>query len=741
MPIKYNKKNKTFHLYNSEISYIFKVLENNHLGQLYYGKAIKDSGGFDHLLEMKPRAMAVCTYEGNSEFSLEHIKQEYPVYGTGDMRNPAIDIKQENGSRILNFEFSDYTIVKGKPAIKNLPSTYVESEEEASTLIISLLDKHINTKLVLSYTIYENLPVITRNAYIKNLGSKNIILDTAMSMSLDLPDKNYEMIELTGAWSRERAVKDRKLEHGIQSIQSLRGISSANFNPFIALKRENCNEYQGEILGFSLVYSGNFLAQVEVDTYDVSRVMMGINPRDFNWELKKGDSFQTPEVVMVYSDKGINGMSQIYHKLYRHRLARGPYRDKTRPILVNNWEGTYFDFDEDKILKMAKESKELGIELFVLDDGWFGVRNSDTTGLGDWYPNLDKLPSGIDGLSQKITDMGIDFGLWIEPEMVNKESNLYRKHPEWVLKTPNRNASHGRNQYVLDYSNPEVVDYIYDMLDKVISSSKISYIKWDMNRSLSEVYSSYHKASEQGKIMHKYVLGVYKLYEKLIKKHPNILFESCASGGSRFDPGMLYYAPQAWTSDDTDAIERLQIQYGTSIVYPISSMGSHVSDIPNNQVFRNTPIETRANVAYFGTFGYELDVTKLTKIEKELIQNQIKFMKENRELIQYGSFYRLLSPFEGNETAWMVVSEDKNKAIVAYYRTLQKVNQPYKRVKLIGLCPNKKYKVSINNYKAYGDELMNLGLLTSDHSSGEFKGDGTPDGDYLSRLYILESEN
>lgn len=736
MPIQYHKSTQTFHLYNEQVSYIFKVLRNNQLGQLYYGKRVNDREDFDHLFETRQRPMAPCAFEGDLTFSLEHIKQEYPAYGSGDMRHPAIDILQENGSRIVNFTYQSHEIISGKPQLKDLPATYVENNDEATTLLITLFDEVIDTKIILSYTIYENLAVITRNAYIENCGNQKLILNQAMSMSLDLPDKDYEMIELTGAWSRERSIKNRKLEHGIQSIYSLRGCSSNNFNPFIALKRNDCTEYDGEVLGFSFVYSGNFLAQVEVDTYNVSRVTMGIHPHTFSWPLNQGESFQTPEVVMVYSDHGLNQMSQTYHELYQKRLARGQYRDQVRPILVNNWEGTYFDFDEEKILNIAKTAQKLGIELFVLDDGWFGKRNNDNAGLGDWYPNLEKLPHGIAGLSKKIVDLGMQFGIWFEPEMVNKDSDLYRTHPEWTFETPNRQTSHGRNQYVLDFSNPEVIDYIYGLMAKVIEESHITYIKWDMNRCMSEVYSSVHNSQDQGKVMHKYILGVYHLYDMLTTNFPEILFESCASGGARFDPAMMYYAPQCWTSDDTDAIERLKIQYGTSMVYPISSMGAHVSATPNHQVFRNTPLKTRADVAYFGTFGYELDLNKLSQDEQEQIIEQVQFMKEYREVIQFGTFYRLKSPFEGNETIWMVVSKDQNTAIVGYYRPLQVVNEGYHRVKLMGLDPDKEYHVSIHDVTCYGDELMNIGLITSDSSCGENK-DG--EGDYLSRLYILKA--
>lgn len=738
MSILFHENSKEFHLFNNEISYIIKILQNEQLGHLYYGKRITDREDFSHLLEISRRPMSPC-YFPNSEFSLEQLKQEYPSYGSGDMRYPAYEILQQNGSRITEFKYKSHSIFSGKKKLNNLPATYTENDDEATTLEIVLYDEVIKTEIILSYTIYENLPVITRSSKFKSFNPEKITLTNAMSFSLDLPDSKFEMLELTGAWSRERSVKTRKLQHGLQSIYSMRGISSNNYNPFIALKRFNSDENSGEVYGFSLVYSGNFLAQVEVDTYDVSRVTLGINPNHFNWTLNNGEEFQTPEVVTVYSDKGLNKMSQTYHQLYRTRLARGIWRDKERPILINNWEATYFDFNEEKILSIAKKAKDLGIELFVLDDGWFGKRNDDTSSLGDWYPNLDKLPSGIEGLSKKITDMGIDFGLWIEPEMVNKDSDLYRAHPEYMLSTPNRNTSHGRNQYVLDFSKDEVVDYIYNMLEKVISKSKISYIKWDMNRSLSEVFSNGMDSEYQGKVMHKYVLGVYRLYEKLIEKFPHILFESCSSGGARFDPGMLYYAPQCWASDNTDAIERIKIQYGTSIVYPLSSMGSHVSEVPNHQVFRNTPIETRANVAYFGTFGYELDLNKLSLEEQQKVKEQVQFMKQYRSLIQQGTFYRISSPFEEKFTAWQVVSQDKKTSLVGFYRPLQEVNSSFKRINLFGLEPDKQYSVSINDTINYGDELMNLGLNVSDISSGELrvKYDGT-NGDYHSRIYIIK---
>lgn len=739
MDIIFHDSSKEFHIFNGQVSYIFKILKNQQLGQLYYGKAIRDRESFEHLLEMSARPMAVCAFEGDLTFSMEHIKQEYPSYGSGDMRYPAYEIVQKNGSTITDFQYQSHRIYQGKSKLEGLPATYVEDEQEAMTLEIVLKDSVIETELVLSYTIFKDYPVIARNAKFISHHADSLLLNRAMSVSVDLPDCDYEMIELTGAWARERSVKTRKLEHGVQSVYSMRGCSSSNYNPFLALKRPNTDEFSGEVYGFSLVYSGNFLAQVEVDTYDVSRITMGIHPNCFTWTLKQGESFQTPEVVMVYSDGGLNKMSQTYQKLYRTRLARGYWRDKARPILINNWEATYFKFNEEKILNIAQKAKELGIELFVLDDGWFGKRDDDTSSLGDWYPDTNKLPNGIQGLAEKINQMGLQFGLWFEPEMTNRDSDLYRAHPDWLLQTPERKMSMGRNQYVLDFSKSEVVEYIYHLMEKVLSEAPISYIKWDMNRCMSEVYSVGMPPEYQKEVAHRYILGVYRLYQMLNDRFPEILFESCASGGARFDPGLLYYAPQCWTSDDTDAVERLKIQYGTSFVYPISSMGSHVSAVPNHQLFRTTPIQTRADVAYFGTFGYELDVAKLSKEEQESVIEQVKFMKKYRDIIQKGTFYRLLSPFEGNVTAWMVVSEDKKTALVGYYRVLQQVNVGYQRLKLQGLDEHLEYEVSIVNTKHYGDELMNTGLIVSDASSGQSMDFNHQKGDYQSRIYILNA--
>ena len=468
----------------------------------------------------------------------------------------------------------------------------------------------------------------------------------------------------------------------------------------------------------------------------MARVQLGIHPEGFDWKLSAQETFQSPEAVIVYSTEGLNGMSQVYHKLYRTRLVRGYWRDRPRPLLINNWEATGVDFTEDSILEIAHAGQQLGLELFVLDDGWFGARKDDKSGLGDWYvTDFEKLPDGIEGLAEKIEKMGMKFGLWFELEMVNKDSDLYRKHPDWILCAPGRTPSPSRNQYVLDFSRPEVVDYVYDLIEKLLSGAAISYIKWDMNRYITECYSNEKSPEEQGKVYHQYILGVYRLYERLIEKFPKILFESCSSGGARFDPGMLYYAPQTWTSDDTDAMERIKIQYGTSYVYPLSSMGAHVSEIPNQQVGRSTPLNTRANVAMFGTFGYELDLNQLTEDEKKCVREQVAFVKKHRLLIQHGTFYRLLSPFKGNESAWMVVSEDKKEALVGYYRLLAQPNEAWKRLYLKGLDAEKQYRIEGKNQIKYGgDELMYTGMVIEKKTL-------CPSGtDYSSEVFYLQEE-
>ncbi len=725
--ILYHENSKQFHLFNQQISYIMEVMENGQIANLYYGKAIKDRESFTYLRErfelpLEPDRAPI------SILGLQQIRQEYPAYGTGDFRFPAYRIQQESGSLISGFVYESHQIFSGKKDILPLPSTYVERDDQAESLEITFFDPVTETRMLLSYTLFQELPVITRHTTFTQIGKAPVSLKNAMSLCLDLPDMDWQMVHFVGAWARERYLKQRNLEIGIQAISSMRGASSSEHNPSFLLKRAHTTEFDGEAIGFSFIYSGSFLGHVEVSSFEETRVLLGIHPENFDWQLKSGESFTTPEGVLVYSAHGLNCLSQTFHSLFRTYLNRSSWRDKPRPILLNNWEATYMTFNEELILKIASKAKEAGAELFVLDDGWFGTRNDDTQGLGDWYVNTDKLPDGIKGLSEKVTAMGIDFGLWIEPEMVNKNSRLYETHPDWLMVDPQRKASPARHQFVLDFSRKEVVDGIFEMLDKVISESKISYIKWDMNRYISECYSNHTPPEDQGKVMHRYILGVYDLYTRLTQKYPHILFESCSSGGARFDAGLLAFAPQTWCSDNTDAVDRYRIQYGTSFFYPISSIGAHVSAVPNHQTNRLSPLSTRANVAYYGAFGYELDLNKLSDKEFSEVQQQIEFYKKNREVFQYGTFYRLLSPFEGfGDAAWMSVSPDKSTAYVGYYHTLVRVNQRSLRLRLAGLCPNKKYRVTSCYYdrEHFGDELMNAGLIINRKVLDKLGGDFT----------------
>lgn len=729
MPISYKETTQEFHLFNDDISYIFHVLPNGHLGNLYYGKRLNEEASYLRLREYGHRPLTSYVYEEEPAFSLQHTRQEYACYGTTDFALPAFEVEQADGSRLSHFVYQSHRILDGKSTISGLPQLHVKEAKEAQTLEVVLMDANSQTELTLSYTIFPDQPVISRHARFEQLGDQTIKLQRALSMTLDLPDKDYEWIHLDGAWGRERHLQVSPLHQGCQSIYSLKGASSSEHNPFLALKRPSADEHQGEVLGFSLIYSGNFLGQVDVTSYSQARVSLGIHPERFSWVLEKGGSFQTPEVVMVYSDQGLNGMSQAFHKVYREHLMRGFWAKQERPILLNNWEAMSFDFDEEGILNLARQAASVGVELFVMDDGWFGARNHERAGLGDWFVNLDKLPGGLTSIIKQVHGLGMKFGLWIEPEMVNKDSNLYREHPDWILHHPKHTQSHGRYQYTLDFSREEVYQNIHDQLHKLLAEHEIDYIKWDMNRYMTEVYSVAYPAERQGEIFHRYILNLYRLYDSLTTSFPHILFESCSSGGGRFDPGLLYYAPQTWTSDNTDAIERLKIQYGTSLVYPLISMGCHVSETPNQQVGRTTPLSTRGNVAFFGSFGYELDLSKCDQTELELIKEQIAFYKAHRSTFQFGTFTRLLSPFEGEDVAWQVLSPDGQQVAVGFYRRLVTANLGPIRLRLKGLEEKALYELDGTYY--YGADLMHAGI--SIHNEAHI----VEDKDFTSTLYIL----
>jgi alpha-galactosidase len=722
MGIHYNAENKTFHLKAKNTSYVMEILRDGYLVHHYWGRKVNEFRQSNKLQYMD-RGFSGNPYQHREDrtFSLDTLPQEYPQYGNTDFRKPAYQVQLENGSTITELRYQTHKIVKGKPALEGLPATYTESEDEAETLEITMKDTLTGLVVLLSYTVFEQHNAITRSACFVNEGHENLKILSAQSVSVDFRDADFDFLHLHGAHVKERHMERRPLRHGIQSIESTRGASSHQHNPFLALLRKGAGEDNGEVYAFNFVYSGNFLAQAEVDQFSNTRVTMGINPFDFSWKLEPGEAFQTPEVVMVYSGAGLGDMSRTFHDLYRTRLVRGEFRDKERPILINNWEATYFDFTAEKILDIAKAGRDLGIELFVLDDGWFGKRNNDTSSLGDWIVDKEKLPEGLDQLAKQVRDLNMEFGLWFEPEMISVDSDLYRKHPDWCLHVPNRDRSESRNQLILDFSRDEVCEAITKQVCDILASAPISYVKWDMNRHMTEIGSATLPPERQRETAHRYMLGLYKVMEEITSAFPNVLFESCSGGGGRFDPGMLYYMPQVWTSDNTDAVSRLKIQYGTSLVYPIVSMGSHVSAVPNHQVNRITSLDMRGDVAMSGNLGYELDLTRLEESEKTVVKQQVKKYKNIRQLIQFGDFYRLRSPFEGNETAWLFTSKDKAEAMVFYFSVLAEPAEPFKVLKVTGLNPEKTYQVAGTSEIYGGDELMYAGLSIPADLKGDFQ--------------------
>ena len=709
MGIKIDDKKCLFHIQGKNTSYIMQVLDGGYLAHLYYGARINEYRGTNKIIYLD-RGFSPNPCDRERSFSLDTIPQEYQGFGNGDFRIPAYQVKLENGTRISDLRYLGYKVFKGKKQLIGLPATYANNDDECDSLEIHLEDKVIGLKVILTYSVFNDLDVITRSVKFINEGQEEIRLLRALSMSIDFRDDDFEMITLYGAHNNEKNIERRKIVSGIQMVDSARGASSPHQAPFVALVRKDTNEDTGEAYGFNFVYSGNFTAQVQVDQYRNTRVVMGINPFDFSWLLKENEEFQTPEVVMVYSNKGLGGMSRKFHNLYKENLCRGNFKHKVRPILINNWEATYFDFNEDKLIKIAEEGKKLGMELFVLDDGWFGQRDDDNTSLGDWVVDRRKLPNGIEGIANKIVDMGMEFGLWFEPEMISIESNLYKAHPDWCIHVPNRPYTMGRGQLVLDLSRKDVCDYIVEAVCNILESAPITYVKWDMNRHITDIGSALLPIERQEETSHRYMLGLYDVMERITSRFPNILFESCSSGGGRFDPGMLYYMPQTWVSDNTDAICRTKIQYGTSLAYPAITMGCHVSTVANHQVGRITPLETRGNVAMAGNFGYELDLTQLTEKEKEIVKKQIKEYKDIREIIQFGDLYRIFNPFDGNEAAWNIVSKDKKQFVATYVKVLSLPAAPIRTIKFRGLNPEYLYKDIETGEVFAGDELMNVGI-------------------------------
>ncbi len=697
-------KNNIFHLYNNEMSYCIQLSPLGDLLYLYWGKKIDA----EVELIMKYRTGFSAPEKEDMNYSLDSLPQEFPSYGTSDLRCDAVTIECSDGNSSSHFKYKSHSIEKGKNTISGLPGVYTESEEEATTLKIVTEDTYNGAQATLVYTIFENRNVICRHNEVKNTASDSIYIKNITSCNIDFAESNYRYMHLCGSWAREKHVEICDIHSGIQAIESRRGASSHAENPFVALLSENACEDYGDVYGISLVYSGNFRILMEKEQYGTLRVQSGINPYNFKWKLNSGEEFVTPEVVMVYSDSGLSKMSDTFHKLYHERLCKGKYRDKIRPILINSWEGSYFDFNEQSLLNLAKASADLGIELFVLDDGWFKNRNGETDQIGDWVVDEKKLPNGLGHLVDEINSLGLKFGLWFEPEVCSPLSDTFKKHPDWVIGVPGKDVHLGRWQYLLDLSRNDVQQHLIDTLSEILSNNNIEYVKWDMNRNFADVYSCALASDRQGELSHRYILGLYKILDTLTSRFPDILFEGCSGGGGRNDAGMLYYMPQNWASDNTDAVERMYIQYGASMVYPASTVGAHVSAVPNHQVGRVTPLKLRGDVAMSGMFGYELDITKLSDEECEAIKEQIITYKRIRETVTFGTQYRLLNPFENRSAAWMFVDNNKDKAVVFYMNKLAVPNAPYRRLKLKGLDENKIY--TVNNKQYSGRTLMNYGL-------------------------------
>lgn len=694
MSIRYIEETKELILETKNTAYQMKIDEMGYLQHLYYGSKIGQNDMsypfryYDHGFSGNPYDM-----RENRAYSLDTMAQEYTSFGVGDFRLTSIRASCSDGSRCAEFRYEKHEIMDGKYSIPGLPSVY-DNGDTVHTLIVTLIDNAANIRIRLYYGVFEELDVITRTAEIINAGSEIVWLRKACSMCLELPFGKWDMIHFHGRHCMERQPERVPLFHGIHTLSSGRGMSSHQHNPFVILCDKAATEDSGFCCGVMLMYSGNHKTEIERDQFDSVRIVTGVNDDRFRWELSSGASFFAPEVILSCAD-GLTALSHNYHRVIRHNVVRGEYKLSHRPVLINNWEATYFDITEEKVLAIAEKAKELGIELFVLDDGWFKNRNDDNGGLGDWIPDTDKLPNGLDGLIRKINIMGLKFGLWIEPEMVNENSDLYRAHPDWALTAPNRAPMMSRNQLVLDLSRKEVHDYLFNTIAGLLETYNITYIKWDFNRALSDIYSNATPSARQGEVAHRYYLSLYALYEKLTARFPHVLFEGCAGGGGRFDAGMLAYSPQIWCSDNTDPIARLKIQYGTSFGYPSCTVGAHVSASPNHQTGRKTPLNTRGVVAMSGTFGYELDLSKLSDEECEEIKEQIRRYKEIEPMIHDGKLYRLSKKSDiTHYMAWQYVSADQSRGLLNIVVTNPLANSAPVHVNLKGLLPDATYSVN-----------------------------------------------
>ena len=708
MPITFDEKRKIFKLDTLDSTYAIGIREG-YLIHLYYGKKIPDDNLLDlpfrgYFATISPKNVHVDDYK----FSLDVQPMEYSCNGSGDYRLAALSIKDSMGRTTTDIRYLDHKIYDGKPKLKGLPATYCNDDSEAQTLELITIDKFTGAKVTLYYTAFANYSVVTESVKVENTGKETFEIEKVASCCVNFPSMDYNMINLSGVWSRERRVITRHLAHGIQSVASKRGSSSHNHNPFVALVDDKGGEDFGDAFGFNLVYSGNFSADIETDYLDCTRLVMGINPIDFTWVVEPGDEFQSPEVVMVYSDSGMGKMSRTFHDLYNNNLIRGEWKNKKRPLLINSWEGSGFDFDQETLVRYAKEAKKLGIELLVMDDGWFGHRDSDNSSLGDWFVNESKLKGGLTKLIERVNAEGVQFGIWYEPEMISEDSELYKAHPDWCVHVEGREQSPARQQYVIDMTRQDVRDCIFNQMYDVLSKNNIAYLKWDYNRAITEPASVMLDARHSKEFFHRFILGTYELMDRITSVFPHILFESCAGGGGRFDAGMLYYMPQAWASDNTDPIERLTIQFGTTMCYPASSMGAHVSACDR------TGIETKAAVAMAGTFGYELDPKEMSEEDKEKVKEQVKNYHRYYNVIHFGDLYRIIAPTDDEfKCAWEYVAKDKSEALLTVV-IKNRAPHDFLLIKMKGLDPEKMYRDETDGEIYSGALLMNAGINLTD---------------------------
>lgn len=678
-----------FHLRTAETSYLFCVNERGHIEQIHYGAPVETADaealGYRRTIPYGAQVM----YEEGGEYCLDNIPLNWSGSGKGDFRLPPLELTLPDGSFTTDFTYVRHELVEGTVPLEGLPSAIAGDAAETQSLIIELKEKVHPIRLQLIYTVFPESNVITRRSVLCNDGEEALEIRRFLSFMLDLPNHGYSMITLSGDWIDEAARTERTVGPGILVNQSATGASSNRHNPGVILAAEGCREDHGMAYGFNLLYSGNHYTAVEQSPRDLVRVAAGINPLNFRWRLGPGEHFSSPEAALTFSACGLNGLSHHFHDFVLEHVVRGPWRKKERPILLNNWEAHFFDFNEKKLLKLARSAKDFGVELFVLDDGWFGTRDNDLAGLGDYNVNFRKLPSDLDGLSRSVHKMGLKFGLWFEPESVNPDSDLYRAHPEYAITAPGREPSTGRHQLLLDLTRPEVRDYIVEHVTHILDNVEIDYVKWDMNRHMSEFFSA---TCPSGELAHRYILGLYEILERIFRPRSQILLESCSSGGNRFDLGMLCYSPQIWASDDTDPIERLRIQKGLSYFYPPVTMGAHVSLAPHQQTLRETPLSTRFNVSAFGAFGYELDPAELSSVEQDEIKRQIAFYKQHRRLFQFGRFYRA-DMLKSNKEQWTCVDEEQRQAVTLFAQTLTRAGESNDYLSVKGLCPKRRYRV------------------------------------------------